>query len=179
MRNLTSTPALSGLPVEIGRTRLAAMSPGQVTSVSSFPGADLGAELSPLGLSFPAPGETQISGAARIIWAGRETAFLIGTPPPQGLEAKAAITDQTDGWAWVTLSGADATEVLARHVSIDLRETALPVQGCARAQFGHMQALIIRTAPDSFEIAVYRSMAGTLKHELTTAMTQVAARRPD
>jgi sarcosine oxidase gamma subunit len=39
-----------------------------------------------------------------------------------------------------------------------------------------MQALILRPAPEAYDIAVFRSMAGTLVHEITEAMRSVCAR---
>jgi sarcosine oxidase subunit gamma len=39
-----------------------------------------------------------------------------------------------------------------------------------------MQAIVIRPAPEAYELAVFRSMAGTLVHDVTEAMRRVAAR---
>jgi len=164
------------LPLVIGNTRLDSMDPGRVTSVAPFPGRDLAPALAPLGLAFPPPGGVLKSGAARIVWAGRDLAFLMRADAPPGLVEDAAITDQSDAWVWVHLSGVDARAVLARLTPLDLRDHAMPVDGTARSTINHMQAIVIRPAAEAYEIAVFRSMAGTLVHELQVAMTGVAAR---
>ena len=176
MADLQATEAVSGLPVTEGTVTLSLMDPSPVTSVAPYPGADTNSALAPLGVRFPAPGEVSEHGGARLAWAGREMAFLMGAPAPDGLAARAALTDQSDGWVWVHLSGADARDVLARLMPLDVRDTGLPVGGVARSLLGHMQAMILRPAPDAYEIAVFRAMAGTLAHEVTEAMRSVAAR---
>ncbi|MCB1397424.1 MAG: sarcosine oxidase subunit gamma [Rhodobacter sp.] len=160
----------------MGRARLAALDPGRVTSVAPWPGRNVDAALAPLGLHFPPPGTVIAAQGARIAWAGRQLAFLIGAEPPAALAGVAALTDQSDGWVWVHLSGADASAVLARLTPLDLRPSAFAVGTVARTVINHMQALILRGAEDGFEIAVFASMAGTLHHELTEAMRLVAAR---
>jgi len=171
--DLIATPAVSGLPQTVGAARLSAFDPGPVTAIAPYPGRDLTAALSPL--HFPAPGEVVAQGAARLIWAGRETAFLTGAPAPD-LTGLAAVTDQSDGWVWLVLEGRDTLAVLARLCPLDLRRAAFPVNRAARSLLQHLPVLMVRTGEESFQIAGYRSMAATLVHELKTAMQAVAAR---
>ena len=89
---------------------------------------------------------------------------------------KAAITDQTDGWASLTLTGPHATDALARLVPLDLRPAAFPVGQTTRSALNHMQMILTRTAPDAFHILVFRSMARTAWHELHEALTTLHAR---
>lgn len=178
MADLKQTPAVGGLPLTLGRCRLEALDPGPVTSVSPYPGQDLATDLASLGLAFPAPGAISARGAARLVWAGREMAFLIGIEPPASLARNAALTDQTDGWTWLHLTGPDARAVLARLTPLDLRDAAFATGTSARSLIGHLQAILIRPAPEAWEIAVFRSMAGTLVHDLGAAMRAVAARAP-
>lgn len=170
MADLIATPAVTGLPLTIGSVRLAAFDPGPVTAIAPYPGRDL----SPV-LRFPAPGEVIEEGARRLIWAGRGMAFLTGGPAPD-LGGLAAVTDQSDGWVWVTLEGRDVPAVLARLCPLDLRAAAFPVGTSARSVLQHLSVLLIRTGPEAFQIAAYRSMAGTLLHDLSGAMKAVAAR---
>jgi heterotetrameric sarcosine oxidase gamma subunit len=125
---------------------------------------------------FRQPGKMIVSGSARIIWAGRETAFLMGVAPPEGLQSEAALTDQSDGWAGLHLRGSGAEAVLARLVPLDLRLSAFAVHDAARTLLNHMPCLIFRPAETAFDVYVFRSMAGTAVHELTEAMRGVAAR---
>lgn len=176
MADLGATQAVTGLPLTIGQTRLELLDPGPVTAIAPYPGADVSAALAPLGLAFPSSGAIAAGGAARLIWAGRELAFLLGVEPPAALATEAAVTDQTDGWAWLHLAGRDARAVLARLTPLDLRDTGLATGTSARSTIGHMQAIVIRPAPEAYELAVFRSMAGTLVHDVTEAMRRVAAR---
>lgn len=166
MVDLIADKPFQGLPLSIGRATVEGMDPGPVTSIQPYPGRSLP-------FAFPDPGAVLPLGAGRLVWAGRETAFLMGAEAPD-LSGLAALCDQTDGWAWVRLSGPDAEAVLARLCPLDLR--AMGVGTSARATLNHLPAVLIRTAPDAVEIGVFRSMAGTLEHELSAAMRAVAAR---
>lgn len=122
----------------------------------------------------PEPNRFAEKKGARIVWTGREQAFLIGVDAPE-LEG-AAVTDQSDGWAVLEVSGPAAVDVLARLVPMDLRLTACPVGSALRTQVNHMNTVILRTGDYAFEIMVFRSMARTAWHELETATHMVAAR---
>lgn len=174
---LIAKSALEGRSLTLGGVTLAELDPGPITSVALYPGgAKLAAKgLKALGLSFPAPNSFADKKGARIVWTGREQAFVIGAHPP-ALEG-AALTDQTDGWTVLGLSGAAAVDVLARLVPVDLRLSAFPVGRVARTQVNHMNAVILRTGDYALEIMVFRSMARTAWHELETTMAMVAARQ--
>jgi sarcosine oxidase subunit gamma len=149
-----------------------------IISIAPFPGrmAQVDAVFAPLALAFPAPGRQSVSGDRRLVWAGRDQAFLIGSVAPDGLADHAAVTDQTDGWAILTLHGPAATDALVRPVPMDLRAHAFPVGHTARVALNHMQAILIRTGMESFEILVFRSMARTAWSELAEALELLAAR---
>jgi len=173
---LIAKSALEGRSLTLGSVTLAEMDPGPINSVALYPGgAKLAAKgLRTLGLSFPAPNTFTEKKGARIVWTGREQAFLIGVEPP-ALEA-AAVTDQSDGWTVLSLTGPGAVEVLARLVPVDLRLVAFPVGRVARTQVNHMNAVILRVGDYALEIMVFRSMARTAWHELEAAMQMIAAR---
>ena len=169
-----------GLPLALGRCRLVALPQAQITEIQPFPGrmAAVNAVLQPLGLRFPAPGESLTRGGQRLCWAGRETAFLLGGAAPAGLSAHAAVRDQSDGWAGLRLEGGDCVDVLARLVPLDLRQASFASGRCVRAPLNHVPALFMRVSGQAFDILVFRSMVGTAVEELTGAMRGVAARRP-
>ena len=73
----------------------------------------MAAALAGIGLGFPAPNRVLAAGGARIAWAGREAALLIGAAAPD-LGAAAAVTAQEDGWAGLRLTGPAAAAVLRR-----------------------------------------------------------------
>ncbi len=111
-----------------------------------------------------------------MVWAGCGQALWIGTRAPDPKRAAtAALTDQSDAWTVVRREGAGADDALARLTPLDLREGHFKRGHTARTLVGHMTAQITRTTK-GFEIMVFRSMAGTLVHELHVAMQSVAAR---
>lgn len=163
-----------GLPHVNGGAVLEEWQPGTITSVAPLAGAGVDAALQPLGFGFPAPNSMAQAQGARIVWTGRGQAFLIGTDAPEGLASVAALTDQSDGWAGLRLTGVRAADVLARLVPLDLR--AMAPGTAAHSLLGHMPLVLMRPDTDSFEMLVFRSMARTAVHELDTAMMQLAAR---
>lgn len=180
MAELTVTEPCAGLglPITEGACRLAACAPTPISAIAPFPGrlAEVDAALQAMGLGFPKPGASVASEGARAVWAGRATAFLMGAAPPEGLTEHAALTDQSDGWAGLQLTGAGAEAVLARLIPLDLRAPAFPPGSAARSLLNHMPCLVLRVADAAFELFTYRSMAGTAVHELAEAMRGVGAR---
>lgn len=173
MAELRETSPFAGLelPVALGQARIAALPMGRIQSIAPWPGAE--ATVAERLGGFPEPGQVIDTAAGRLAWAGRAMALLFGTAPD--LAGLAAVTDQSDGWAGLALEGADAAAVLARLVPLDLAAMVPP--SCARSQLNHLPLLMIHPAPERFELWSYRSMAGTLVHEVEAAMRGVAARR--
>lgn len=176
MPELIAKSALEGKTLTLGGVTLAEAAPGPITSIAVFPGEakTVSKGLKPLGLALPAPSTFSEKKGARIVWTGRDQAFLMGVAPLP-LEG-AAVTDQTDGWAVLAISGPGAVDVLARLVPVDLRLATFPVGRAVRTQVNHMNAVILRTGDYALEVMVFRSMARTAWHELETTMHMVAAR---
>jgi heterotetrameric sarcosine oxidase gamma subunit len=173
---LIAKSALEGRSLTLAGVTLAEEWVGPITSVAVLPGGAkaVAKGLKPLGLAMPAPNSFAEKKGVRIVWTGREQAFLIGAESPV-LEG-AAVTDQSDGWAVLALSGVAAVDVLARLVPLDLRLGAFPVGSAVRSVLNHMNAVFLRTGDYAFEVMVFRSMARTAWHELETTMGVVAAR---
>jgi sarcosine oxidase subunit gamma len=165
------------LPLEIGQTMLSEVDVGVITSVAPFAGQEAAvsqALQSQVGAAFPAPNRTTGRDDARLVWSGQGQAFVLG--PVLAPIAGAAMTDQSDAWASVELQGPAARDVLARLVPVDLRPDAFREGHAARTLLFHMSCVLMRTGADHYGILVFRSMAGTLVHDLKTAMEGVAAR---
>ncbi|MBA3908871.1 MAG: sarcosine oxidase subunit gamma [Rhodobacter sp.] len=177
MPELIAKSALQGrAPLTLGGVTLAEVPVGPITSIAVFPGGAkaLAKGLKGLGLTFPAPNRFAEKKGARIVWTGRDQAFLIGAPAPalQG----AALTDQSDGWAVLSVAGLGAVDALMRLVPMDLRLLAFPVGQSVRAPLNHMNAVLLRTEEYAFELMVFRSMARTAWHEIGVAIEALAAR---
>lgn len=178
MPELIATSPLAGHPpLVLAGTTLVERLPGQITSVAPFrgQGAAVAKALKVHGLSFPAPNRIVSSGQARLVWTGRDQAFLIGAAPT-GLSPHAALTDQSDGWAMLGLDGPQAEAALARIIPIDVRAAVFAPGHAARVPFNHMSCVLMRTGAEAFEVLVFRSMARTAWHEVQVALTGLAAR---
>jgi heterotetrameric sarcosine oxidase gamma subunit len=174
---LIAKSALEGRgALTLGGVTLAEVAVGPITSIAVLPGGAkaVAKGLKPIGLTMPAPNSFTEKKGARIVWTGREQAFLIGVEAPV-LEG-AAVTDQSDGWAVLSVSGVGAVDVLARLVPLDLRLAAFPVGSAVRSGLNHLNAVILRSGDYAVDIMVFRSMARTAWHELETTMHMVATR---
>lgn len=178
MPEIIAKPPLGHTPVTHGTVTLSELTLPRLTSVAPFAGQEkaVAKALKSMGLTFPNPNATITSKAdATLIWTGRNQAFLLAADaaPLQGL---AALTDQSDGWCGLALTGAGAADVLSRLVPVDLRPSAFPPGACIRTGLNHMNVVLWRSAPDAFTLLTFRSMARTAWHELTEAMQTLAAR---
>lgn len=171
------TPCDGLLPKIAGGMVLSEMPFARMTLVAPLRGKTraLGAALKAMGLGWPDPGQSRRKGEAAILWSGMDQAFLIGADPAP-LEGLAALTDQSDGWARMRIKGAGAEAALARLVPLDLRAQVFAEGQVARTGLNHMMLHIGRSGPDTFDLMVFRSMAGSAVHELHQAMEAVAAR---
>lgn len=170
------TPCRGMAPKTIGTVTLSEVLPGAITSLSPLKCASLKVLKQAHGLAFPAPGRATGKAGKRVIWTGRNQAILIGPEPAPELAQAFAMTDQSDAWAVLRLDGTGWRDVLARLTPLDLREGVFKRGHTARSQLGHMNMSLTRTGTETVEIMVFRSMAQTAVHELTQAMTGVAAR---
>lgn len=178
MREMFAKTALQGQgAVTHALTTLAEVDLGAVTSIALFPGQEkaLAKALKPMGFTMPKVGESQTKGGATLAWTGRDQAFLIGAACPD-LGTAAAVTDQSGGWAALTLSGPAAADALMRHVPMDLRAFAFRPGSVLRTPLYHMSMILMRDGEQSFTIMVFRSMARTAWHEIEVALKSLAAR---
>ncbi len=180
MAELLSKTLCEGLlPLEIGDLRLSEVVPGQITSIAPFLGQAkaLSAALKDAhGMAWPAAGRSTGRDGARCIWTGKDQSMLIGPVPNTGLARFAAFTDQSDAWAVVRIEGPLVEAVLARLMPIDLRAGVFKRGHAAQTLLQHMTVSVTRISENAFQIMAFRSMAGTLVHDLSTAMLAVAAR---
>lgn len=104
---LTATsPCYGLLPKTVGTCTLTETDLGTLTSVAPFKGRAVSDALKGAhGMAFPAPNRVTGKDGARAIWFGRDMVLLAGPVPDPGLGDHAALTDQSDAWTCVTLSG--------------------------------------------------------------------------
>ncbi len=176
---IAKTPCEGLLPLSIGPTTLSEEAPVVLTSIAAFRGQEkaLSAALKEAhGMALPSPNRTTGKAGARMIWFGHGVTLLQGPKADKSLSKHAALTDQSDGWAVVRLTGTGARDVLARLMPVDLRDTVFKPGHTARTELAHMMASITRTGARSWQIMVFRGFAETLVQDLSRAMGSVAAR---
>lgn len=172
-------PCAGLLPITLGAVTLSEAAPERMTSLAPYRGriAALDAALRRAhGMAWPDPNRATGREGARALWFGRDMALLIGPEPDAELASLAALTDQSDAWAVVTLEGTGARDVLARLTPLDLRQDMFRRGHTARTDLRHMMASVTRPGVDRYRLMVYRSFAETLVHDLKTAMERVASR---
>ena len=90
------------------------------------------------------------------------------------LAGAAAVADQSDGYAVLRLEGPALRQVLAKGVAIDLHDLAFPVSRAAVTAIAHIGVILWRLSDGGdgnpvFEIALFRSMAGSFMHWLESS----------
>lgn len=175
MVDLVAKPPCDGLlPLDKAGLRLVEPAPQRLTSIAPLRGQET-AVAEALGVTLPAPGQSAQAGGVDLVWFGMGTYLALGDLKAD-LSGKAALTDQSDAWTVVELTGAGAEDVLARLAPVDFRLSQFPVGATARTEIAHMMGSITRLAQDRFRVMVFRSMAKTLVHDFTLAMEAVGAR---
>lgn len=167
------------LPLTVGGVTVSEVDAGCMTSLAPYKGQEeaLSEALKAAhGMGLPAPNRATGKDGARAIWFGNRMALLIGPAPDTTLAQHAALTDQSDGWTVVRLEGARARDVLARLTPIDLRPGTFKRGHSARTELAHMMGSVTRLGEDTYLLMVFRAFAGTLVHDLQTAMETVSAR---
>jgi sarcosine oxidase subunit gamma len=90
------------------------------------------------------------------------------------LEGPAAVVDQSDGYGLLRLKGLALRNVLAKGVGVDLHPAAFAVGAAAATVVAHIGVTLWRRedAADGapvFEVALFRSMAGSFWHWLSSS----------
>jgi len=89
------------------------------------------------------------------------------------LKGRALLTDQSDSWVMIEVSGANARAAFERICPIDLHPAAFPAGKVARTSMEHLSAIIIREETDTFLVMSPRSSAKSFLHALETSARNV------
>lgn len=121
-----------------------------------------------LGAFWMAPGQWMVAGAGR---AERDFGAQVAEAAPG-----AHVTDQTDAWAAVEITGdARALGALLERL-VNLPPRAVAPGRSTRTLIHHMGVFVARPAADRLVVLGMRSAAGSLWHVLDTAATRLAGR---
>ncbi len=133
----------------------------------------------------PKPGQSLQSSAddARLVWMQRDQFFLlpkytdhnVTSAVHEKLGDTAYLSDQSDSWVLLRLSGPQSMAALERICPIDLYSESFPVNAVSRTVMEHMAAVVIKEGENSFILMGLRSYAHSFLHALETSLTNIAA----
>jgi methylglutamate dehydrogenase subunit D len=89
----------------------------------------------------------------------------------------AYLSDQSDSWVAILLSGFNSTMILERICSLDLDLSVFPVGSVARTSMHHLAVIIIREDIDSFMLLSPRSSAESFMHALDVTQIHSESRQ--
>ncbi|MGS4944002.1 sarcosine oxidase subunit gamma [Meridianimarinicoccus sp. RP-17] len=121
-----------------------------------------------LGAFWMAQGQWMITGAGA---ADRDFAAEVALAAPQ-----ARVTEQTDAWAAIAITGDAAALALLLERLVNLPPRATAPGRSTRTLLHHMGVFVIRPAADRLFVLGMRSAAGSLWHALATAADRLAGR---
>ncbi len=135
------------------------------------------------GKALPEPGKSVASkDGARLVRLGQDAAFVIFTHATPDAEAVVGgklkdtvyVTDQTDVWTGLEISGPNARTALERICPLDLHPAAFAVDDAYRTVMEHLGVLIIRTGEDAYLLLSASSSANSFLHAVETSITNVS-----
>lgn len=135
------------------------------------------------GCAVPKPTTTTQSkdGLVRLVSTQADQFLLLfDTATPDGGDKVAArlntagyITDQTDNWAVLRLSGPNSRTALERICPVDLHPDVFALNASARTHMEHLGVLVIRTEADAFLLLSARSSAKSFLHAVVVSVKNV------
>ena len=176
---LLSKTAAAGLtPIKISNTTIIEIDTLTLTSISANKGKSekLSEQLKKShGMSLPQNGRASGREGARALWFGQHI-LLVGPECDEKLNKFAILTDQSDAWVVLRMSGDLIEDVLMRLSPVDVRLKTFKVGSVVRSGLLHVNVTMHRIGANTIDVYGFRSMAKTLCHELTQALSSVAAR---
>ena len=135
------------------------------------------------GTGLPAVGQSAMSKTdnARFLRLAQDQTFLLfDEPAGRPLDAiareiadAAYLSDQSDSWAMIRVSGPKSRTALERICLLDLHPSAFPEGHVARTVMEHLGVIILHEAPDTFVLMSARSSAGSFLHAVETSVRNV------
>jgi len=84
------------------------------------------------------------------------------------------LSDQSDSWVTLKVSGENCLSALERICSIDIHPSAFPVGSIARTSMEHMATIIIHESEGSYLLLSLRSFANSFLHAVTTSIKNIS-----
>jgi len=135
------------------------------------------------GLDWPATGQSVTGGDVRLLGMARDQAFLMF--PHDGFGAVSAaheklgaagwLTDQSDSWAMLRVSGADVRAALERICMLDLHPDAFGAGMVQRTTMDHLAVIILREEADTFLLMSPTSSAESFLDAVVTSARNIVS----
>jgi len=133
--------------------------------------------------ALPTPGKSTGSAvsSARLLGLASDQFFVVfddvdNTEPARiinALQPSAYLTDQSDTWVSIRVSGPACREALERICPIDLRDESFSVGAVARTAMEHLGTIIYREDDQSFVLMSAVSSARSFLHAIETSAKNV------
>ena len=185
--SLTAAPPLAGVDEKFDGIRMRAPKDLAIVAVALPLGGEeaaLKAIAKGYGAELPGPGKTvsATEDDATLLRLAPDQAFIVfqrAEPDAGAVVAKrigdvAYLTDQTDVWCGLEVSGPRARTALERICPIDIHADAFAVGDAARTVMEHLGTIIIRREQDSFLLLSASSSAGSFLHAVETSIRNVS-----
>lgn len=184
---LASSPPLAGYERDFGDIVLKAPKDLAIVAMAlPLGGEDAAREAvkAGYGVDLPAPGKSVVAEGhgASILGLAPDLAFVLFTRAEPDAERVVAeklgeavyLTDQTDTWCGLEISGPRSRAALERICPIDLHPQAFAVNDGARTVMEHLGVIIIRTAADRYLLLSASSSAGSFLHAVETSIGNIS-----
>ena len=180
---LEPAPFFGGYAESFGATRLEEATGFALVSLAAPRGGEdalAAAVKSAWGCDLPAHGQSTKGAGVTLLTTTADQYFamlaggedLASRMVADTLGGAAYVTDQTDNWAALRLSGPLAAPALERICPLDL--AAIPPGGVARTVMEHLGVIMVREAEDRFLLMTISSAAGSFLHAVETSVKNVA-----
>ena len=181
---LSATSSLDGYDEEIGTIRLREISNQSLIAMAIPLGEETKFKNSIkniFGLKMPSPDKSVKNKDTRILSTQPDQIFVLTkrTDDPEKsmaieFDGSAYITDQTDAWVILEISGSSSREALERICQLDLDKEIFQLDSMARTSMEHMSAIIIRKADDTFYLMSASSSAKSFLHAVELSAQHVS-----
>lgn len=184
---LTAEPPLAGYDQSFGAMRLMAPKDLALVSIALPLGKEKAATKAiEVGYScaFPDVGKAQLTKDKRtaVMRLATDQAFVLFTRSEpdaadyvtEKIMNKAYVTDQTDVWSGLEISGPNCRTALERICPIDLHPNSFAVNDVARTAMEHLGVIILRKDQETYLLLSASSSAGSFLHAVETSLNNVS-----
>jgi len=181
---LSATDSLGGYDKEIGNIRLREITNQSLIAMAIPQGEESKFKnniKNIFNLKMPSPTKSVKNKDTRLLFTQPDQIFVLTkkAEDPENSMAitfgeSAYITDQTDAWVILEISGVSSREALERICQVDLDKNVFQLDGMARTSMEHMSAIIIRKADDTFYLMSASSSAKSFLHAVELSAQHVS-----